>query len=142
MDEMQLRFLTTQALYGKDLEERSTAIRQLQQGQLSQADVAALSVRLEVALGCQDEYVRSAAALLLTGLADRIPATPALAVGLLELSRHTNPFPREAALRAIKRIQECGQVQSPPDAQTLRARLTEALQVEGEGFALNLMDEA
>lgn len=141
MDEMQLRFLTAQALYGRDLEERSAAIRQLQQGRLSPSDVAALSVRLEVALGCQDEYVRSAAAMLLAGLAERIPLTSALAAGLLQLSCHDDPFPREAALRAIKRALECGQVQSPQDAQALRARLEEALRMEGEGFVLNLMDE-
>jgi hypothetical protein len=141
MDEMQLRFLTAQALYGKDLKERSVAIRQLRQGNLTPAEIAAIGIRLELALNCQDEYVRSAAAMLLAGLAEQIPITPPLAAGLLALSRSSESFPREAALRAIKRVCEQGRFLGPQDAQALGERLEEARRIEPESFALALFDE-
>jgi len=141
MDEMQLRFLTTQALYGKDLQERSGAVRQLKQAGLSASDIAAIGVRLEMALECQDEYVRSAAALLLVGLSQQIPASPNIIAALLDLSRSPEPFTREAALRAIARLKERGFGLSPDDMGALTARLEEARQVEGEGFVLSLFEE-
>lgn len=141
MDETELRLLATRALYGGNLEERSSAIRQLHLADLSERDIAALGVRLELALNCQDEYVRSAAALLLAGLAERVPTTPALAAGLLDLSHSADPFPREAALRAIQRIRARGRVVFPRDEQALQERLAEALQVEREVFALSLLDD-
>ena len=141
MDEMQLRFLTTQALYGKDLQERSSAVRQLQQSRLSAADIAAVGVRVELALECQDEYVRSAAAILLAGLSDQLPVSPSIAAALLSLSRSRESFPRESALRAILRLSERGYGLSPVDAAALAMRLEEARQVEGEGFALSLFED-
>ncbi len=141
MDEMQLRFLTAQALYGKELQERNVAIRVLKQSKLSPADVVAVGIRLELALSCQDEYVRSAAAMLLSELAEQIPTSPALADGLLVLSHSAGAFPREAALRAIKRIFERGRCESPQHVQAFKSRLEEARQGEGEGFALDLFDE-
>lgn len=141
MDEMQLRFLTAQALYGADLQERSGAIQLLRQGRLSAADIAAIGIRVELALACQDEFVRSAAAMLLAGLADRIPASPAITAALLELSRSAAAFPRESALRAIKHLHERGLGLSPEDAAALGQRLAEARRLEGEGFALSLFDE-
>ncbi len=141
MDEMQLRFLTAQALYGKELQERNVAIRMLKQSQLSPADITAVGIRLELALSCQDEYVRSAAAMLLSELARQIPVTPSLADGLLALSQSPGAFPREAALRAIKRVFEYGRCESPQHMQSFKSRLEEARQGEGEGFALDLFDE-
>lgn len=141
MDEMQLRFLTTQALYGKDLQERNGAVRQLQQATLSASDVTAIGVRLELALECQDEYVRSAAALLLAGLSQQLPASPSIATALLDLSRSPEPFTREAALRAIARLKERGFGLSPHDIEALTARLDEARRVEGESFVLSLFEE-
>jgi|YNPNPStandDraft_1061719.scaffolds.fasta_scaffold01224_13 hypothetical protein len=141
MDETQLRFLTAQALYGKDLQERRTAVRQLLQADLGPADLAAISLRLEVAMGCQDEYVRSAAAMLLAGLAPLLPLPPSLAASLLDLSRSGEPFAREAALRAILRIHEQGRCLSPSDARALAERLEEARRTEGESFALSLFAE-
>ncbi|MGB9724362.1 MAG: hypothetical protein ACP5OO_06315 [Chloroflexia bacterium] len=141
MDETQLRFLTTQALYGKDLQERRSAVRQLLQADLSPADIAAIALRLEVAIACQDEYVRSAAAMLLAGLAPILPLSSTLAAGLLSLSRSPEPFAREAALRAILRIHEQGRCLSPADARSLAERLEEARRTESETFALSLFDE-
>jgi len=141
MDETQLRFLTTQSLYGKDLQERNIAIRQLQEGDLSDSDIVAIHLRLGLALGCQDEYVRSAAAMLLASLAARIPVSQDLAKGLLSLSCSADAFPRESALRAIKAICEEGRCLVPQDAQALSERLEEARRVESEGFALSLFDE-
>ncbi len=141
MDETQLRFLTTQALYGKDLPERRAAIWQLTQARLSDSEIAAIALRLEVAMGCQDEYVRSAAAMLLAGLAPVLPLSPTLAAGLLALSRSGEPFAREAALRAILRIHEQGRCLSPTDSRSLAERLEEARRTEGESFALSLFDE-
>ena len=141
MDEMQLRFLTTQALYGKDLQERSGAARQLQQARLSAADIAAVGIRLELALGCQDEYVRSAAALLLSSLWQQLPVSPIITTALLDLSRSPESFTREAALRAIARLSERGFGLSPEDLAALAARLGEARQSEGEGFALSLFED-
>jgi len=131
MDAMQLRFLTTQALYGKDLEERSTAMHQLQQGELSLSDGESIGVRLELALNCQDEFARSAAAMLLDGLAERIAVSPELAASLLALSRSPQAFSRQAALRAIKSVCERGRCSSPADAQLLGERLEEARRSEG-----------
>jgi hypothetical protein len=142
MDEMQLRFLTAQALYGKELQERNLAIRMLKQSQLSPADLVAVGIRLELALNCQDEYVRSAAAMLLSELAEQVAATPSLADGLLVLSHSSGAFPREAALRAIKRIFEYGRCESPQHMQAFKSRLEEARQGEGEGFAMDLFDES
>jgi hypothetical protein len=142
MDEMQLRFLTTQALYGKELQERSGAVRQLQQARLSAADVAAIGIRLELALECQDEYVRSAAAILLAGLSQQLPASPAITAALLDLSHSPEAFTREAALRAIALLSEHGFGLSTQDAAALTARLDEARRVEGEGFALSLFGDA
>jgi hypothetical protein len=141
MDEMQLRFLTTQALYGKDLQERSSAVRQLRHSHLSATDIAAIGIRLELALGCQDEYVRSAAAILLAGLSEQIPASPYITACLLELSSSRESFPRESALRAILRLHERGFGLSAADAAALAKRLEEARQVEGEGFALSLFED-
>ena len=141
MDDTQLRFLTTQALYGKDLQERSSAVLQLRQAHLSAADVAAVGVRLELALACQDEYVRSAAAILLAGLSEQLPASPAITASLLTLSRNPEPFTREAALRAIARLSERGFGLAPKDTQALAARLDEARRVEGEGFVLSLFED-
>lgn len=141
MDETQLRFLTTQALYGKDLPERRAAIRQLIQAGLNESEIPAIALRLEVAMGCQDEYVRSAAAMLLAGLASVLPISPSLAAGLLSLSRSSEPFAREAALRAILRICEQGRCLSPADARALAERLEEARRTEGESFAMSLFEE-
>lgn len=141
MDEMQLRFLTTQALYGKDLQERSGAVRQLQHARLSAADVTAVGIRVELALECQDEYVRSAAALLLAGLSHQFPASPAITAALLDLSRSPESFTREAALRAIARLSERQFGLSAEDTAALTARLDEARRVEGEGFALSLFED-
>ena len=141
MDEMQLRFLATQALYGKDLQERGSAVRQLRQSHLSASDIATLGIRVELALGCQDEYVRSAAAMLLAGLSEQLPASPNITVCLLELSRSKESFPRESALRAILRLHERGFGLSSADAAALAARLEEARRVEGEGFVLSLFED-
>lgn len=141
MDEQQLRSLTTQALYDKDLQERSAAIHQLRQSHLSASEVATIGIRLELALNCQDEYVRSAAAMLLAGLSDQIPASPSIAAALLDLSRNAEAFPRESALRAIVRLNERRYGLSPADAKALADRLEEARQVEGEGFVLSLFDD-
>jgi|GEM_PF-2476160 len=141
MDEMQLRFLATQALYGKDLQERSGAVRQLREARLSAAEVTAIGVRLELALGCQDEYVRSAAAMLLAGLSQQLPASPNITAALLALSRSPEAFAREAALRAIARLNERRFGLSPADTAALAARLEEARRVEGEGFALSLFED-
>ena len=141
MDEVQLRFLTAQALYGGDLQERSGAIQLLRQGHLTAADIAAIGIRVELALSCQDEYVRSAAAMLLAGLVDRIPASPTITAALLDLSHSAAAFPRESALRAIKYLHERGFGLSHEDVAALDQRLVEARQVEGEGFALSLFDE-
>lgn len=141
MDDMQLRLLTTQALYGRNLEDRALAIRHLVQGGLTPSNVASLGVRLELALSCQDEYVRSSAALLLDGLAEHIPISPVIAEELLDLSRSPESFTREAALRAIKRACERGHFVAEADGQALSQRLTEALDSEGEGFAYSLFDE-
>ncbi len=141
MDDIQLRFLTTQALYAKDLQERNAAVRQLRTGGLTDSELEAVSVRLELAMACQDEYVRSAAALLLAGLAEQVPVSRTLADGLLELSRRQNAFPREAALRAIKRICKVGRDLSLEDSQALEERLEEARRLEPEVFALSLFDE-
>ncbi len=142
MDETQLRFLTTQALYGKDLPERRAAIRQLTQARLNDPEIAAIALRLEVAMGCQDEYVRSAAAMLMAGLAPVLPLSSSLAAGLLSLSRSGEPFAREAALRAILRICEQGRFLSSVDARALAERLEEARRTEGEIFALILFEDA
>ncbi len=141
MDDTQLRFLTTRALYDRDLEKRNSAIRQLSQGSLTASNIAAIGIRLDLALNCQDEYVRSAAALLLAGLAGQIPTTPSLAAGLLALSRSAEAFPREAALRAIQRVCQHGRVIEAHTAQALGERIEEARRVEPESFALALFDE-
>lgn len=141
MDEMQLRFLTTQALYGKDLQERSAAIRQLLEGTLTRTNIEAIGVRLELAIGCQDEYVRSAAAMLLEGLVERLPVPPTITKHLLDLSRSPKEFSREAALRAIKRLHERGQALSPQDLQVWSERLEEARHTERAEFILSLFDE-
>ncbi|MBN1485871.1 MAG: hypothetical protein JXA37_14250 [Chloroflexia bacterium] len=141
MDDIQLRFLTTQALYGKDLPERSLALRQLGQEQLTPANAKAISVRLELALGCADEYVRSAAAMLIEVLAQKLMVTPILVQELLSLSTSSQPFAREAALRAIKTICQEGRCQNQVDRQSLDERLEQARRSESEDFAMSLFDE-
>jgi hypothetical protein len=141
MDDMQLRFLTTQALYGKDLQERSGAIRHLRQSHLSAENIAAVGVRVELALDCQDEYVRSAAAMLLAGLSEQLPASPKITAMLLTLSRSAAAFTRESAMRAIACLNKRGFGLAPSDAAALAQRLEEIRQVEGEGYVLSLFED-
>ena len=141
MDDGQLRFFTTQALYGKDLQERVLAIRQLTQGNLTEANTEAIDIRMELALGCKDEYVRSAAAMLMLGLVEKIPISPAIAKELLALSNSPQSFAREAALRAIKRICERGHCLAAGDTQSLHERLELAQHSESEEFIFSLLDE-
>jgi len=141
MDETQLRFLTTQALYGRDLQERVLAIRQLTQGELTEENTQAIHIRLEVALGCADEYVRSAAAMLVGGLAEQLPVSSDIAGELLSLSQSKEAFAREAALRAIKQICEQGCCLAAEDKQALCRRLEDARDTEGEEFVLSLFEE-
>jgi len=141
VDEAQVRFLTTQALCGKDLEDPSLALHQLQQGRLGLADAAPIAVRLELALDCQDEYARSAAAMALDGLAGLIAVSPELAAGLLALSRSRQAFSREVALRAIQGVCKRGLCTSAADAQLLGERLEEARRLEEEQCGLSLFEE-
>jgi hypothetical protein len=142
MDNNQLRFYATQALYGKDLQERSIAIRQLVESDLTPAEVEAIQTRLELALGRQDEYVRSAGAMLLDGLVDRVLISPSMAGQLIALSRSAQAFSREAALRAIKSACAQGRFFSPKDRQLLQERLEEARRSEKDDFILSLFSEA
>lgn len=141
MDETQLRFLTTQALYGRDLQERVLAIRQLTQEDLTEENTQAIHIRLEVALSCADEYVRSAAAMLVGGLAKQLPVSSDIAAELLSLSQSKESFAREAALRAIKQIYEQGGCLAAADKQALGRRLEDARHTEGEEFVLSLFEE-
>jgi hypothetical protein len=141
MDNNQLRFNTTQALYGKDLQERSIAIRQLVESDLTSVEIEVVQTRLELALGREDEYVRSAGAMLLDGLADKILISPDMTNHLIALSHSEQAFSREAALRAIKRVCAQGKFFSPRDHQLLRERLEEARKSEKDDFILSLFDE-
>ncbi len=140
MDENQLRFYTTQALYGKELQERQIATRQLVEADLSPAEIEAVRTRVELALGREDEYVRSAAALLLDGLAEKVLVSPTMARELLALSRSPEAFAREAALRAMKRLCERGHFFSMKDKLSMQQRLEEARHSEGEEFVFSLFE--